>query len=207
MKKHKRRHITLIEVLLSFGLIAVIVGSLLMYLRRIIFLQAKLQIVEREVLSRAHIQQQLHYLFSHLEYGKDAEFFTMLGQNGPELHFSFDNKIDIDRSFSGRVNGIIRSRDGQLVVEIRPLITDPTTDQGVRECVIAGKVDSVAWRFLSFDETSNNQTSSELWPRNKNSYPDIFSLILESRGTVHTFPVFLFKDFSGISYKGKGDRA
>lgn len=203
MKKHKRRHITLIEVLLSFGLIAIIVGSLLMYLRRIIFLQAKLQMVEREVLSRAHIQQQLHYLFSRLEYGKDAEFFTVVGENGPELHFSFDNKIDIDRSFSGKVQGIIRSRDEQLVVEIRPLITDEV----VRECVIAEKVSSVAWRFISFDETSNHKTSSELWPRGNNSYPDIFSLILESNGTVHTFPVFLFKNFSGISYQIQGDKA
>lgn len=201
MKKHKRRHITLIEVLLSFGLIAIIVGSLLMYLRRIIFLQTKLQMVEREVLSRAHIQQQLHYLFSRLEYGKDAEFFTVVGQNGPELHFSFDNKIDIDRSFSGKVQGIIRSREEQLVVEIRPLITDEV----VRECVIAGKVDSVAWRFISFDETSNHKTSSELWPRGNNSYPDIFSLILESNGAVHTFPVFLFKNFSGISYEIQRD--
>lgn len=203
MKKHKRRHITLIEVLLSFGLIAIIVGSLLMYLRRIIFLQAKLQMVEREVLSRAHIQQQLHYLFSRLEYGKDAEFFTVVGENGPELHFSFDNKIDIDRSFSGKVQGIIRSRDEQLVVEIRPLITDEV----VRECVIAEKVDSVAWRFISFDETSNHKTSTELWPRGNNSYPDIFSLILESNGTVHTFPVFLFKNFSGISYEIQRDNA
>lgn len=203
MKKNKRRPITLIEVLLSFGLIAIIVGSLLMYLRRVIFLQAKLQIVEREILSRAHIQQQLHYLFSHLEYGKDAEFFTMLGQDGPELHFSFDNKIDVDRSFSGRVNGIIRRRNEQLVVEIRPLVTDRV----VRECVIAAKVDSVAWRFISFDQISHCKTSSELWPRGNPSYPDIFSLILESHGAVHTFPVFLFKDFSGISYKGKGDRA
>lgn len=202
MKKQKRRHITLIEVLLSFGLIAIIVGSLLMYLRRIIFLQAKLQIVEREVLSRAHIQQQLHYFFSHLEYGKDAEFFTVVGQHEPELHFFFDNKIDIDRAFSGKVKGIIRRRDEQLVIEIRSLITD----QVVRECVIAGKVDSVAWRFISFDETSN-KTSSELWPRGDNSYPDIFSLILESNGTVHTFPVFLFKDFSGISYERKGNDA
>lgn len=194
MKKNKR-YITLIEVLLSFGLIAMIVGSLLMYLRRVIFLQAKLQLIEKEVLSRAHIQQQLHYLFSHIEYGEGAEFFTVVEKKDPELHFYFDNKVDIDGSFSGTVKGIIRKREEELVVEIRPLITD----QVMRECVIAEGIDSLSWRFISFNGISTI-VSSELWPRTSRSYPDIFSLIVEIKGTVHVFPVFLFKDFSGISY-------
>ncbi|MGL4348912.1 MAG: hypothetical protein ACRCSV_05635 [Chlamydiales bacterium] len=198
MRQSNKRYITLIEVLLSFGLIAIIVGSLLMYLRRIIFLQAKLQVAEKQVLSRAHIQQQLHYLFSHIEYGKEAEFFTSLEKQEPELHFYFDNKVDIERLFSGKVKGIIRRKEEELVVEIRPLFTD----QVVREWVIARGINSLAWRFISFNEGPNT-ISSELWPRDKHSYPDIFSLIVEINGNVHTFPIFLFKDFAGISYSGK----
>lgn len=197
MKKNKR-YLTLIEVLLSFGLIAMIVGSLLMYLRRVIFLQAKLQLVEKEVLSRAHIQQQLHYLFSHVEYGEETEFFTVVEEKNPELHFYFDNKVDIDGFFSGTVKGIIRKRGDELVVEIRPLIAD----QMMREWVIARGIASLSWRFISLNGISTI-ASSQLWPRGSHSYPDIFSLIVEIKGTVHVFPVFLFKDFSGISYLKK----
>lgn len=197
MKKNKR-YITLIEVLLSFGLIAMIVGSLLMYLRRVIFLQAKLQFVEKEILSRAHIQQQLHYLFSHIEYGEKTEFFTVVEEQEPALHFYFDNKVDIDRFFSGTVKGIIRKRGKELVVEIRPLIKD----QVMREWVIAKGIDSLSWRFISFNGLST-VVSSQLWPKGSGSYPDIFSLIVEIKGTVHVFPIFLFKDFLGISYLKK----
>lgn len=198
MKKTRRRYITLIEVLLSFSLIIIIVGSLLMYLRRTIFLQTKLQTAEREILSRAHIQQQLHYVFSHLEYGKDAEFFTREGTQGLELHFSFDNKIDIDHSFSGKVKGVIRVQDRQLIIEIKPILSDTL----IREWVIAKNIDALAWRFISFD-TTLNAIPLRLWPQCENSYPDIFSLVIEIRGITHIFPIFLFKNFSGIPYERK----
>lgn len=197
--KRKKRHITLIEVLLGFSIIVIIVGSLLMYLRRVIFLQAKLQTIEREVLSRAHIQQQLHSLFSRIEYGDGTEFFTTKGEDDLELHFYFDNKVDIERLFSGTVKGIIRRRGDELVVEIRPL----TTDQVSREWVIAKGVVSLAWDFISFSE--NSHISNELWPRGSLLYPDIFSLIIKIKGSVYKFPIFLFKDFSGISYWKKGE--
>lgn len=193
--KKKKRPIILIEVLVSFALIAMIVGSLLMYLRRVIFLQAKLKRVETEILSRAHIQQQLHYLFSNIEYGEGREFFTVGKEKDPELHFYFDNKVDIDGVFSGTVKGTLRNKEKELVIEIRPL----NTDQMMRECVIARGVDSLSWRFISFNEISNRESSS-LWPRGSCLYPDVFSLLLEIKGTIHIFPVFLFKNFSGISY-------
>lgn len=200
MKKNKRRCITLIEVLVSFSLMAVVVSSLLMYLRRVIFLHSKLQVMEREVLSRAHIQRELHSLFSRMESGKEAEFFTVVEEKGPELHFSFTNRIDMDSSFSGRIEGIIRVKERQLIVEMRPFLRGKSVESKTRQCILAAQVDSIAWRFLSFDEKSG-LTCSDLWPRQNNGCPDLFSLLVEINGVMHTFPVFLFKDFSGISYQ------
>lgn len=200
MKKNKRRCITLIEVLVSFSLMAIVVSSLLMYLRRVIFLQSKLQVVEREVLSRAHIQRELHSLFSRLESGKEAEFFTVEEEKGPKLHFSFMNRVDMDSSFSGRIEGIVRVRGKQLIVEMKPFLRGKSTEPKTRECILATRVDSIAWRFLSFDKKSG-LTCSNLWPRQNNACPDLFSLLVEINGVMHTFPVFLFKDFSGISYQ------
>lgn len=200
MKKKKRRCITLIEVLVSFSLMAIVVSSLLMYLRRVIFLQSKLQVIEREILSRAHIQRELHSLFSRLEYGKEAEFFTVVEESGPELHFSFLNRVDRDSSFSGRIQGIIRVRGEQLIVEMKPLLKDKYTEPKTRECVLAPRVDSIAWRFVSFDKDSG-VISSDLWTSQKSSCPHLFSLLIKINGVEHTFPVFLFKDFSGIFYE------
>lgn len=200
MKKNKRRPITLIEVLVSFSLMAIVVSSLLMYLRRVIFLQSKLQVVEREVLSRAHIQRELHSLFSRLESGKEAEFFTVVEEKGPQLHFSFLNRVDMDSSFSGRIEGIIRVKERQLIVEMKPLIREKSMEPKTRECILATRVDSIAWRFLSFDKKSG-LTCSNVWPRQNSGSPDLFSLLVEINGVMHTFPVFLFKDFSGISYQ------
>lgn len=200
MKKNKRRPITLIEVLVSFSLMAIVVSSLLMYLRRVIFLQSKLQVVEREVLSRAHIQRELHSLFSRLESGKESEFFTVVEEKGPQLHFSFLNRVDMDSSFSGRIEGIIRVKERQLIVEMKPLISEKSMEPKTRECILATRVDSIAWRFLSFDKKSG-LTCSNVWPRQNSGCPDLFSLLVEINGVMHTFPVFLFKDFSGISYQ------
>lgn len=200
MKKNKRRCLTLIEVLVSFSLMAIVVSSLLMYLRRVIFLQAKVQVVEREVLCRAHIQRELHSLFSRIEYGKDAEFFTLEAEEGPELHFSFMNRIDMDSSFSGRVEGVIRVKEGELVVEMKPFLRDKFMKPKIRECILAKRVNTIAWHFLSFDKDSGI-ISSDLWPRQNSVCPDLFSLLVEINGEVHTFPIFLFKDFSGISYE------
>lgn len=200
MKKNKRRCITLIEVLVSFSLMAIVVSSLLMYLRRMIFLQSKLQFVEREVLSRAHIQRELHSLFSRLEYGKEAEFFTIMEEKGPQLHFSFLNRVDMDSSFSGRIEGIIRVREEQLIVEMKPLLKDKSMKPKIRESILAKRVDSIAWRFISFDKDSG-VISSDLWPCQSSAYPDFFSLLVEMDGAIHTFPIFLFKEFSGIFYE------
>ncbi len=181
---------------------AIVVSSLLMYLRRVIFLQSKLQIVEREILSRAHIQRELHSLFSRLEYGKEAEFFTVVKETGTQLHFSFVNRVDMDSSFSGRVEGTIRVKEGQLIVEMKPLLSDKAMKPKTRESILAKRVDSIAWRFISFD-TDSGLICSELWPCQSSASPDFFSLLIETDGVVHTFPVFLFKDFSGIPYKVK----
>lgn len=200
MKKNKKRCVTLIEVLVSFSLMAIVVSSLLMYLRRVIFLQSKLQLIEREVLSRAHIQRELHFLFSRMESGKETEFFTVLEEKGPQLHFSFMNRVDMDSSFSGRIGGVIRVRERQLIVEMKPLYSEKSMEPKTRECILATRVDSIGWRFLSFDKKLG-LTCSDLWPRQNNACPDLFSLLIEINGIVHTFPVFLFKDFSGISYE------
>ncbi|MDX8430816.1 MAG: DUF1494 domain-containing protein [Candidatus Algichlamydia australiensis] len=168
----KRRAFTLVEIIIAFGLLALITTTLFTTFRRQALLKAELTRAERSVLQRKYFSERFSQIFSSL--ALQEPFYLDEEQ---ALHFVFDNGIDPERAFCHHVHGKIFLKKKRLLLEISSLDRKES-----REELLFEKVNEVAYRFISFPP-KNDEMGQEIvptsWPKEESAPPRLMRLSLK----------------------------
>ena len=128
----KKRSFTLIEVLCSFVLTAILAGILFSYFRHVIVLKKTL-VEKRGVIEQESVmQQRLTRLFLNLK--------GELTLEDEVLSFEFDAGVDPDPNYSHVVKGSIEQKGGDLI-----MTTEPLSGSGEREETLLEDIEYVAF--------------------------------------------------------------
>lgn len=138
----KKYALTLIEVCIAFGIIAVcfyIVFSNFNVSSKLVARTEKAQIVS---LQRQYLSERLHTVFEHLEpLSIQEEEKDLNGETISVLSFVFENGLDREMVFSGIRRGEIELKQGGKVV----LSVFSKEGSEVREEVLANDINSIEW--------------------------------------------------------------
>lgn len=130
----KRRFFSLLEVLVAFGLAAMIAGLLLTYYRYQAQVAAKIRLSHEELSTRATLYMRLTQIFSTVT--------SEISELKSGLKFELDNGIDKDPLFSHSVKGKLFVRRGELIFEMR------RDGKNVREEILAKNVSSYSHELI-----------------------------------------------------------
>lgn len=197
--KRRKKAITLLEVFIGLGLISILIGSLLTYIRHSAALNHKIQKAEREVLSRAKLQNRLIQIFSNLTSQGDSgsNFYTAQEEDLLKLCFYFYNGIDPEKAFSGTVKGELFLEKGRLILE-RTAIQEKNPPK--RREVLFHNVNS--WHLEFFEDFS--PLPKKEWQNDNTKLPAVFKMVLSCKEGEFVFPFFLLdQEFEGLTYEGK----
>ncbi|MEI6242663.1 MAG: DUF1494 domain-containing protein [Chlamydiota bacterium] len=112
-----KRPFLLLEVLISLTIISAILISLFHFFTHIHVIKKNVEDAKEIVFERAHIQQRLTHIFSHLCPPVPLEI--AFHGNAKHLYFLFDNGIDPDPSFSGIVQGELFLNAEEKTIHLR----------------------------------------------------------------------------------------
>jgi|GEM_PF-2155042 len=152
-----KRSFTLLEVLVAFGLMALITGLIFGTVRRNSLLNRQTAQLHKMALERKNFQERLATFIR-----KSDEITT----KDNRLNFSYFSELDPDPNFCAGITGEIFLEKGHLYLTLQSEI-DP---EKVRKEVIFKDVQRVTYRFA--DLTEEEAISSE-WPAEKESLPSL----------------------------------
>ncbi len=210
--KVKRRHLTLIEVLISLFLTGIIITMLFSYFSKIIKIDAKIENVKKDVYKKENVQIRLNTVFSQITPKKIFEenpFYTTHNKNSPVLHCTFDNGVDIDPLFSGPVLAKIYIKNNNLMLTYYPL-KKRKANAIQREEILLENVKNYELKFLAKKDDNIKNIKTEhaadglkwyfSWPKEKNDLP--FAVLITLNKDLK-FVFFMPKKLDFIDYKNK----
>ncbi len=173
----------------------ILMSSIFSYLRITSTIQQKIVGAERQILSRAQLQNRLDQIFSQLVPKEENQTNFYLDNRGT-LHFCFDNVIDFDKTFSGLLNGKLYIDRQQLILEISPLCEEKNAP--LRREVLFTPLEKFSIEFYeNFREKPEN-----VWPKENNAFPAAIKLIVETTAEPIVFAFFTMDhQFEGIKFK------
>jgi len=198
----KRVSLTLIEVLLTFGLTAILSTFLLTSLIQYIRHSRDIEKAEKTVFTRAHLQQRLTSLLYPMK-DQPEEFYTKENT----LCFKFDNGIDPNKAFSGFIDGELflkKSSDLKKKFDLCLKITGSRseTELPVREEILLTGVKAIQFQFYDSQKTDGSIEKKTEWDK-ENGKPMFFVLKItpakEGAKSLH-FPFYLRKETNGLNF-------
>jgi len=197
MMKRKKRPLTLIEVLLSLGLTAIIFTFVLTTFFEHIKLSSKIEKAKEIVLERTYIQEKLTNIFFPYDQNTSLSISTQEEDLNPKcLYFQFDNGIDPSHEFSGIIYGYLFLKKTNLCLKI---VSSKSVDI-FREEILLNNVKDIQFAFY------NSQTETEAMPKEKtwikkNIRPLFFILkVTLADGEKISFPFCSRIDSAGLKF-------
>lgn len=121
MKKNRLRPLTLMEVMISFGLFSVILATLFSTFKSATLLSLKGDVGRSRVLERSQLHQRLNQVF----FDTDPHSFRLTEDESsktPILHFSFNNHVDRDPLYSEMIGArLYLDKNDRIILETFPL--------------------------------------------------------------------------------------
>lgn len=183
----KKRAITLIELFVALGLASIILSILFSYFVQTTRIDIKISSAKKEVLERQYLQTKLKQVFASISYPADSKKNTMFLSSKNYLYFFFDNQIDPDPDFSGKVMGKL------AVNKEKKLILSIYSKNKKRKETILNNVNQAKYDFLIKD------SNKYLW---KTSIPDedLPYIIKISLNNDFTFAFFIDSEQTVVTY-------
>ena len=137
MKIARRSPLTLIEVSIAFGLIALIVFILFSSFKNSVYLSREVEQIKPKVIERQLIYQRLIQVFSFSDPNSIEQ-----DKESNEISFTYENGVDPSLTYSGRVKArIFLDRNKNLILETFPLSeTSPT-----RKEILFKEIEELEW--------------------------------------------------------------
>lgn len=162
---------TLLEVLISFSLLAFILGLIFTHFRSTSILNTKTEKVKSLALTREHLYERLSILFSKIE--SSEKFFIEEGTSGfyteetskslspKELYFGIKHSIDKEIAFSSYVLGkLFVDEHKTLTLELRPFKKEDSHKIRIEKLLPSVKGLSFTFYKIKKDNGENSTTSS-----------------------------------------------
>ena len=199
--KRKKTPLTLIEVLLTFGLTAILstflITSLIQYMRH----SRDIEKAEKIVFTRAHLEQRLMPLLYPMKDQQKLSFYTKENI----LYFQFDNGIDPDKTFSGTVEAELflkKPTSSKKKFDLCLKITGSGKGPLVREEILLTGVKSMQFQFYSSQKADKTMEKKTKWEEEEGR-PMFFVLKIipfkEGADKIH-FPFYLRKEDKGLTF-------
>lgn len=134
----KKRPLTLMEVMLSLGIVTLLLAVMFPYLRDTIHLKKDLEQAQAFVFSKAHVQARLGTLFSQLT--SPTTFQT--NKNETQLQFTFKNERDLEQAFKPCAIGHLSYNQGKLILKIEG------KEKKIREEVLLKELKNTTFKFV-----------------------------------------------------------
>jgi len=113
----KKRHFTLIEILISLSLAAIILTVIFHFFSNLTTIEKNMTKAKEEILEKNYLQIKLNTIFSNLQYSKKTFFIK-----DNSLFCQFDNKIDPSALFCNVINAkLLIDSNNNLILETFPL--------------------------------------------------------------------------------------
>lgn len=186
----KRRHFTLIEMLISMALTALILSSLMFFYREITYMNALYDQDQQESFRRRFLENRLSDILPKAVYEKNEkkdfiffsqpDFHNTFKNNSPSLIFTFDNGVDRDKNFSNHVLGrIYLDPEGNLTLGMWP--SPSRWEEGetppMKKEILMQDVKNLSFRFFIPQEreqspVANNNKNQKVEPAPRLSWVD-----------------------------------
>ncbi len=173
--KIRRLGFSLLEILISISIAAILFGVLFSKVREFAFLRKECKSLEAECLERQAVQIRLQEVFSSLASSESAgSFYTQ----SSSIHFQIEKTLDIDPSFIGKMQCSLSQEGEQLQFKMVGKAGQSRSE------VLATKIKGLSLRFFSAKE----KTWAENWSKSSLDFPAFLSLICKtSRGDIEYF--------------------
>ncbi len=213
----KKRPITLIELFVALGLMALLCSTLFNCLKKSIIYSHELEYAKHHVLSRSSLQQRLSQVFAQL--ADDQAFYTSDHRTSP-LRFVFDNGVDPNKKFCSLINAeIYLDRLHQTLHLLTwPLLQEKSEGKDLRDEVLLKQVSSLSYDFFTsnsfemHEDLNKNMLEKKLsWSQEEGQIPSFFLIRLEqimSNSELHpySFAFYLNQKSGEFSYPTSGDQ-
>lgn len=155
MYKVNKRPMTLVELMISMSLVAIVLTALGYFFRQVDDIGRRIDKIEEKSFKMRFIENRLASVFPRTY--KDGYFFTggdvpgVFASGLPNLILSFDNCVNLDKRYASEVLGrIYVNNEAQLCLAIWPAVKrwEEGVQPPVRNEVLMENVDSIAMEFF-----------------------------------------------------------
>jgi len=170
----KRRSFSLLEILISISIAAILFGVLFSKVRDFVFLRKEIGSAEQECFERQALQIRLEDLFSNLTATeKEGEFSAPFYYKDQKIYFQAVREIDIDPSFAAKLSYTL-----WLDPQTKTLsLSCKTPDGSERKEILSSGVHNCSFRFFSEKEAK----WEDLWPQNSKKSPSFVQIICKKK--------------------------
>lgn len=190
----KKRGMTLLEVMIGLQLLGMLLAFLFFSLRDQMQMEVKMEGMSLELSQRLQFQHRLQDICLALTFEAEGGLFTKIDPDTKEtrLYFTFDQGIDPDPLFSGKVQGELFLEKGQLCLQIQP----DKAEGSVRQEVLIESVEHCVFSFL--DEKG---ALFKDWEPSKELPPRECRIEIQKKGEKVPYVFFPPTHFAWIDYK------
>ena len=164
---------TLLEVLISFSLLAIILGILFSHFRSSSILSAKTEKVKTMSLAREHVYERLSQIFSKIESSEKffvdesvGSFFTEEisdNEKPKELNFGIKHSIDKEIEFSSYILGkLFVDKDNMLTLELRPYKKEDSNKVRIEKMLPSVKNIAFTFYKIKKENAEDDKSTSSL---------------------------------------------
>jgi len=190
LKLRRKRSISLLEVIIAFGLTALVVSFLFGFYRQLLKSQQPLEKDRQEAHSSIIVQLRLAKLFSEINADQllkgNLPFFTDEIEGSKALILYHDNGIDKEPGFCGSIPSALYIQGGQLC-----LMSWSIDEEGRKEVFFEG-INNLKFYFFS----KSKKKWVEKWPEplEKDPFPSMVKIILEEKSKKNLVFSFFLND-------------
>lgn len=198
---HKKRFITLLEVIIAAMLTTILLTALTFFYRDMTTFNAELDKLHIVQFQQSYIQKRLSAILPKILASKpkqkDFYFFTGSPVNGsPSLVFTYDNGPCLDRDFAGHVLGrLFVDKNNALVLASWAAPSRWIEEPSLKKEVLMGDVESLHFRFYVPPEHDLSKTGPgqhlegitynqwyEDWPSHLKELPAMVHIRIQQKG-------------------------
>lgn len=199
--RHKKRFITLLEVIIASLLTTILIAALTVFYRDMTTLNAELDKLHVVQFQKSYIQKRFSSILPEIIASKpkqkDFYFFTGAPINGsPSLVFTYDNGPCLDRDFAGHVLGrLFVDSNNDLVLSTWPAPSRWTDEPALKQEVLMEDIEHLRFRFYVPPEHDLSKTGPgkhlegmtynqwyEDWPARINELPAMIKIVIQQKG-------------------------
>jgi hypothetical protein len=169
--KTKKNNLTLLEVIISLFLIGLILTFLFGFFAKIMKIEKNIEQKKEKIFETNHFHSKLNYILSNIYLGNfidQSSFYTKYDSNKNIILFiNFDNKVDIDPSYSLDVQAKIFIDDNK---ELCLQIFSKENENESRKEILYKNVEKLEYKFLANKDPKVEKYISENISENINWY-------------------------------------